>query len=91
MDKFRIWISFETGDTHLDTDWCGQEQLLSSLQRLLHGPAARMGIITEIKVVDTMDCIVFLARNNKIVFPNPDATIREQKEAIRSSRKKAQK
>jgi|TARA_R100000081_G_C4734347_1_gene125209 hypothetical protein len=69
MDKFRIWISFETGDTHLDTDWCGQEQLLSSLQRLLHGPAARMGIITEIKVVDTMDCIVFLVQNGKQVFP----------------------
>jgi hypothetical protein len=69
MEKFRIWITFETGDSHLDTDWCGQEQLLSSLQRLLHGPAARMGIITEIKVVDTMDCIVFLVQNGEQVFP----------------------
>ncbi len=69
MDKFRIWITFETGDSHLDTDWCGQEQLLSSLQRLLHGPVARMGIITEIKVIDTMDCIVYLVQNGKQVFP----------------------
>ena len=69
MEKFRIWITFETGDSHLDTDWCGQEQLLSSLQRLLHGPAARMGIITEIKVVDTMDCIVFLVQNGEQVWP----------------------
>ena len=69
MEKFRIWITFETGDSHLDTDWCEQQQLLSSLQRLLHGPAARMGIITEIKVVDTMDCIVFLVQNGEQVFP----------------------
>ena len=34
MDKFRIWITFETGDSHLDTDWCTQEELLSSLRRL---------------------------------------------------------
>ncbi len=69
MDKFRIWITFETGDRHLDTDWCTQEELLSSLRRLLHGPAAKMGIITEIKVVDTMDCIVFLVQNGEQVFP----------------------
>tara|TARA_X000001388_G_C2206331_1_gene113244 strand:- start:196 stop:414 length:219 start_codon:yes stop_codon:yes gene_type:complete len=69
MDKFRIWITFETGDRHLDTDWCEQEQLLSSLQRLLHGPAARMGIISEIKVIDMMDCTVFLVQNGEQVFP----------------------
>ena len=69
MEKFRIWITFETGDSHLDTDWCTQEALLSSLRRLLHGPAAKMGIIAEIKVVDTMDCIVFLVRNGEQVFP----------------------
>tara|TARA_R100000734_G_C3292337_1_gene84002 strand:- start:183 stop:401 length:219 start_codon:yes stop_codon:yes gene_type:complete len=69
MEKFRIWITFETGDSHLDTDWCTQEQLLSSLRRLLHGPAAKMGIIAEIKVVDTMDCIVYLVQNGEQVFP----------------------
>ena len=26
-------------------------------------------MIKEVKIVDQMDCIVFLARNNKIVFP----------------------
>ena len=69
MEKFRIWIKFETGDSHLDTDWCTQEELLSSLRRLLHGPAAKMGIIAEIKVIDTMDCIVFLVQNGEQVFP----------------------
>ena len=58
--KFRIYITFETGDQHLDTDWCNQDTLMSSLRRLLHGPVARMNIITEIKVVDLNDCTVFL-------------------------------
>ena len=70
MDKFRIWIKFTgSSESHLDTDWCEQEQLLSSLQRLSHGPAGQMGIIAEIKVVDTMDCIVFLVQDGKQVFP----------------------
>ncbi len=69
MEKFRIWIKFDNGDDHLDTDWCNQEKLMSSLQRLLHGPAAQLGIISEIKVIDTMDCVVFLVQNGKQVFP----------------------
>ena len=70
MDKFRIWIKFTgSNESHLDTDWCEQEQLLSSLQRLLHGPAAKMGIIAEIKVIDTMDCVVYLVQEGRQVFP----------------------
>jgi len=70
MDKFRIWIKFTgSNESHLDTDWCTQEELLSSLRRLLHGPAAKMGIIAEIKVIDTMDCVVYLVQEGKQVFP----------------------
>lgn len=69
MDKFKIYITFNTGDTHVDTDWCNQETLLSSLRRLLHGPIARMNVLAEIKVIDTMDCTVFLVQNGKQVWP----------------------
>ena len=70
MNKFRIWIKFTgSNENHLDTDWCEQEELRSSLQRLIHGPAAQLGIIAEIKVIDTMDCIVFLVQEGKQVFP----------------------
>ena len=71
MDKFKIYITFNTGDTHVDTDWCKQETLLSSLRRLLHGPIARMNVLAEIKVIDTMDCTVFLVQNGKQVWPAP--------------------
>ncbi len=69
MDKFKIYITFNTGDTHVDTDWCDQETLLSSLRRLLHGPISRMNVLTEIKVVDTGDSIVFLVQDGKQVWP----------------------
>ncbi len=69
MDKFRIWITFDNGQVHLDTDWCGQEELGQSLQRLFHGPIAAMGILKEVKVVDTSDCIVFLVQDGQQVFP----------------------
>ena len=69
MDKFRVWITFNTGESHLDTDWCDQDTLMSSLRRLLHGPVARMNIITEIKVVDLNDCTVFLVQNGEQIFP----------------------
>lgn len=70
MEKFRIWIKFTgSNESHLDTDWCEKEQLLSSLQRLIHGPAAQMGIISEIKVIDVMDCVVYLIQEGQQVYP----------------------
>ena len=72
MDLFRVYITFDTGDAHLDTDWCTQETLTSSLTRLFHGPVSKMGIIKEVKVVDAMDCIVFLVRDNKQIFPSQE-------------------
>ena len=67
---FRIWLKVTGSNArHLATDWCEQEQMLSSLQRLLHGPAAKMGIIAEIKVIDTMDCVVFLVQEGNQVCP----------------------
>ena len=69
MDKFRIWITFENGQRHLDTDWEHQTVILDSLKRLLNGPAAVMGIIKEIKVVDTLDCTVYLVQNGQQIWP----------------------
>jgi len=31
-----------------------------------------MGMIKEVKIVDMSDCIVFLARDNKVLFPRPN-------------------
>jgi len=70
--KYRIYITFDTGDRHLDTDWCNEQTLLRSLGRLRHGPISKMGVLKEIRVVDTDDCTVFLVQDDKVIFPQID-------------------
>jgi len=67
LENFTTHITFTSGDTHKEDTNAGQ--IMSTIQRLVTGPAARMGMIKEVKIVDMSDCIVFLAKNNKIVFP----------------------
>jgi len=68
-DQYRVWITFDNDHHILDTDWSNVETISSSLRRLIHGPAAKMGIISDIRVIDMMDCIVFLMKDGKQVFP----------------------
>jgi len=70
--KFRIYITFDTGDQHLDTDWCDDQPVLRSLGRLSHGAVSKTGIPKEIKVVDEADCIVFLMQDDQVVHPKPE-------------------
>ena len=71
METFTTHITFSSGDTHRE-DPVTADKLGSTITRLVRGPAAQMGMIKEVKIVDMMDCIVFLARDNKILFPpNP--------------------
>ena len=67
-ETFTTHITFTSGDTHKE-DPITENKLGSTITRLLVGPAAQMGMIKEFKIVDQMDCIVFLARDNKVVFP----------------------
>jgi len=69
---YRVYITFNTGDQHLDTDWCDEQTLLRSLRRLRHGRVSKMGILKEIKVVDEGDCIVFLMQDDKVVHPKSE-------------------
>ena len=67
-ETFTTHITFTSGDTHRE-DPITADKLGSTISRLVRGPAAMMGMIKEVKIVDMMDCIVFLARDNKVVFP----------------------
>ena len=67
-DTFTTHITFSSGDTHKE-DPITEDKLVSTITRLIRGPAAQMGIIKEVKIVDNWDCIVFLARDNKILHP----------------------
>ena len=67
-ETFTTHITFTSGDTHKEAPIKG-DKVASTITRLLRGPAAAAGMIKEVKIVDQMDCIVFLAQDNKIVFP----------------------
>lgn len=66
---FRVYVTFNTGDRHLDTDWCDDKKMIQSLYRLIHGPVSHMNIIKEIRVVDQDDCTIFLSQEGKQIFP----------------------
>ena len=68
METFTTHITFTSGDTHKEEPVTA-DKVGSTITRLVHGPAAQMGIIKEVKIVDNWDCIVFLARDNKILHP----------------------
>ena len=83
MDTFTTHITFTSGDTHRE-DPITADKLGSTITRLVQGPAAQLGMIKEVKIVDTWDCIVFLARAEsplrlpRIIFP-PQAADKNQK------------
>ena len=70
-ETFTTHITFTSGDSHKE-DPIIADKLASTITRLVRGPAAQLGMIKEVKIVDNMDCIVFLARDNNVVFPRPN-------------------
>jgi spore germination protein GerM len=68
MEAFKVHVTFSNDDTMIEDH--NESTLESALTRLLRGPAAMGGLISEVKVVDMLDCTVFLAQDNKIVFPS---------------------
>ena len=68
METFTTYITFTSGDSHKEQP-ITSDQVESTIYRLMRGPAAMMGMIKEVKIVDELDCIVFLAKGNKVVFP----------------------
>ena len=68
-ETFTTHITFASGDTHKEIT--PNEKVVDTIQRLLRGPAAAAGMIKEVKIVDSLDCIVFLAQDNQVVFPPP--------------------
>ena len=83
MDTLTTHITFTSGDTHRE-DPITADKLGSTITRLVQGPAAQMGIIKEVRIVDGWDCTVFLARTEsplrlpRIIFP-PQAADKNQK------------
>ena len=85
MENFKVYITFKSGDTHVEDQ--PLSNLRSSIQRLTTGPAAIAGIISEVKVVDELDCTVFHSKNNRVLFP-PELAKEQLRARVKAKRDK---
>ena len=70
-ETYNVHIKFTSGDRHIEPNknW---RQVMSAISRLHNGPAAKLGLIQEVRIVDMMDCVIFLSENGKVCDPeNP--------------------
>ena len=65
---FTTHITFVSGDSHKE-DPITIDKLGSTITRLCDGPAAQMGIIKEVKIVDQNDLICVHIKGRDIVYP----------------------
>lgn len=67
-ETFTTHITFTSGDTHKEEPVTA-DKLGSTITRLCDGPAAAMGIIREVKIVDQNDLICVHIKGRNIVYP----------------------
>ena len=68
MENFKTHITFTTGDKNIEDTQ--EDNLVATIIRLTSGPAALLGIIDTVEIIDDMDRIIFKSKNNEIIFPN---------------------
>ena len=64
-DVYKVLVTFDTGMEHVDDvdgEWKTARQATRAIERLCHGPLAKMGVISEVKAVTPLAFVVFHAR-----------------------------
>ena len=65
FNVYKMLVTSNTGMQHVDDvdgEWKTERETNRAIERLCHGPAAKLGLTNEVKVVDALDLVVFLAR-----------------------------
>ena len=68
MERFTTHITFTSGDSHRE-DPITADKLGSTIARLCEGPAAAMGIIKRVIIVDDLDRICVEIKGRNVVYP----------------------
>lgn len=69
-ETFTTHITFTSGDSHKE-DPITADSLSSTITRLCDGPAAIMGMIKRVIIVDQSDRICVEIKGRDIVYPTP--------------------
>lgn len=73
-ELFSVYWTDPKGTNHRERDWMTAKEAVALTHSLTTRPAARMGVIREIKIVDQLDFTVFLWRNGEgVIFPSHQA------------------
>ena len=83
---FTTHITFTSGDSHREEPITA-EKIGSTITRLCEGPAAAMGIIDRVIIVDSLDRICVEIKGRNIVFP---ASLGIKQRAFRKAQKTSQ-
>ena len=70
-ERFKIYVTFSNDGGKMIEEH-DQDTIASALTRLTRGPAASIGLIESVKVVDGLDCTNFLWEKGVLKFPRPD-------------------
>ncbi len=70
-ERFKIYVTFSNDGGEMIEEH-NQDTLVNALTRLTRGPAASIGLIESVKVVDALDCTSFLWEKGVLKFPHPD-------------------
>tara|TARA_Y100001973_G_C4929570_1_gene200312 strand:+ start:294 stop:515 length:222 start_codon:yes stop_codon:yes gene_type:complete len=70
MDLFTLYWFDASGERHVEIERCSfDEKFKSALARLTQGPAACMGMVKRVQVVDMFDCTSFLWKDGNLIYP----------------------
>ena len=72
INSFSVFWTDPQGTVHTEFKYRPIEDVRSAVTRLTRGPAAMMGIVKEVRVVDVSDCTNFLWQNGEVVFPTAE-------------------
>jgi len=68
-DQFSVFWTDPDGTMHTEFKFKGIDDVQRAVTRLTRGPAAMMGAVVEVLVVDSDDCTNFLWKKGKVLFP----------------------
>ena len=68
QETFKVYVTFIDGAETIEGP-LNLQKTKDAIIRLHKGPAAVAGMIQEVKIVDILDCTVFLSRKNVVLFP----------------------
>ena len=70
MDLFTLYWFDASGDRYTEIERASfDEKFKSALARLTQGPAARMGMVKRVQVVDMLDSTAFLWKDGNLIYP----------------------